>query len=104
MPAANPVLEPLYGQEPIVETLDEDAGEELDPEAEYAIAGVVGETGGLEVMMDVLARSKPLLRVRECAALLLKLLQHCCKISANRYTWSTGALERGTTVARRARC
>ena len=34
--------------------------------------------------MDILARSTPLLRVRECAALLLKLLQHCCKIKSNR--------------------
>ena len=30
------------------------------------------------------AARAPLLRVRECAALLLKLLQHCCKIRSNR--------------------
>ena len=79
-------LQGLDGEatEPIVESLSEECGEERDPEAEYAIAAVVGETGGLEVMMDILSRSTPLLRVRECAALLLKLLQHCCKIRANR--------------------
>ena len=79
-------LQGLDGEatEPIVETLDQESGELIDPEVEYAIAGVVGETGGLEVMMDILARSRPLLRVRECAALTLKLLQHCCKIRANR--------------------
>ena len=70
--------------EPLVESLDEEGDEEQDPEAEYAIAAVVGETGGLEVMMDVLRRSTPLLRVRECAALLLKLLQASCKIRSNR--------------------
>ena len=79
-------LQGLDGEatEPIVETVSEDSGEELDPEAEYAISEVVGETDGLTVMMDILARSTPLLRVRECAALLLKLLQHCCKIRTNR--------------------
>ena len=42
------------------------------------------EEGGREVMMDILRRSTPLLRVRECAALLLKLLLHCCYIRSNR--------------------
>ena len=37
-----------------------------------------------EVMLDILERSRPLLCMRECAALLLKLLQHCCMIKANR--------------------
>ena len=79
-------LQGLDGEatEPIVDKIDEESGEELDPESEFAIAAVVGETGGLEVMMDILGRSTPLLRVRECAALLLKLLQHCCKIKSNR--------------------
>jgi len=35
-------------------------------------------------MLDILERSRPLLHMRECAALLLKLLQHCCMIKANR--------------------
>ena len=79
-------LQGLDGEatEPIVESVDEDRGEEQDPEAEYAIAAVVGEEGGLSVMMDILRRSTPLLRVRECAALLLKLLQHSCKLKQNR--------------------
>jgi len=90
-PASSPMvivyrLQGLDGEatEPIVETLEEDAGEEQDPEAEYGIADVVGETGGLEVMMSILKRATPLLRARECAALLLKLMQHCCKIRSNR--------------------
>ena len=79
-------LQGLDGEatEPIVESVDEDSGEEQDPEAEYAIAAVIGEEGGLSVMMDILRRSTPLLRVRECAALLLKLLQHSCKLKQNR--------------------
>jgi len=79
-------LQGLDGEatEPIVETVNEDLGEELDPEAEFAISAVVGETGGLEVMMDILCSSSPLLRVSECVFLLLKLLQHCCKIQCNR--------------------
>ena len=79
-------LQGLDGEatEPIVESVEEDGGEERDPEVEYAISDVVGSTGGLEVMLDVLRRATPLQRVRECAALLLKLLQHCVKIKANR--------------------
>ena len=79
-------LQGLDGEatEPIVETLEEEGSEEQDPEAEFAIADVVGETGGLEVMMGILERATPLLRVRECASLLLKFLQHCCKIRSNR--------------------
>ena len=52
-------LQGLDGEatEPIVETLDQESGEEIDPETEYKIAGVVGETGGLEVMM--MASSTP---------------------------------------------
>eukprot|EP00966_Prymnesium_polylepis_P314176 7260397-Prymnesium_polylepis.1 len=34
--------------------------------------------------MSILRRATPLVRTRECAALLLKLLQHCCKIRSNR--------------------
>lgn len=90
-PSASPMvivyrLQGLDGEatEPIVETLEEEAGEEQDPESEFGIADVVGEAGGLEVMMSILKRATPLLRVRECAALLLKLLQHCCKIKSNR--------------------
>ena len=79
-------LQGLDGEatEPIVETVDEEGGEEVDPEAEFAIAATVGEAGGLELLVDILQRSTPLLRARECSAMLLKLLQHCCKIATNR--------------------
>lgn len=46
-------------------------------------------------MMDILSRATPLLRVRECAHLLLKLLQSCCKIKSNR----TRLLEQGGAQA-----
>ncbi len=54
-------LQGLDGEatEPIVESLDEDSGEEQDPETEFAIAAVIREEGGLEVMMDILHRSTP---------------------------------------------
>ena len=79
-------LQGLDGEatEPIVDTLEEEGGEEQDPESEFAIADVVGEAGGLEVMMGILKRATPLLRARECSSLLLKFLQHCCKIRSNR--------------------
>ena len=44
--------------EPIVESVSEEDGEELDPEEEFAISAVVGETGGLEVRLTTAMRTR----------------------------------------------
>jgi hypothetical protein len=81
-------LQGLDGEatEPIVETLGEEQGDNLEPEVQYGLSAVVGDEGGLALLLALLGRlGVPRAGARrECAALLLKLLQACCRIAANR--------------------
>ncbi|EOD21681.1 hypothetical protein EMIHUDRAFT_207692 [Emiliania huxleyi CCMP1516] len=72
--------------EEIVEAIDEEAAEETDPEAEFALSAVVGEEGGLELLLRLLevAGMPRAGQPGECIVLLLKLLHACCRIRANR--------------------
>merc|ERR1739841_142312 len=77
-------LQGLDGEatEEIVEAIDE----ETDPEAEFALSAVVGEEGGLELLLRLLevAGMPRAGQPGECIVLLLKLLHACCRIRANR--------------------
>ena len=79
-------LQGLDGEatEPIVETVDEEGGEEVDPEAEFAIAATVGEALRKAGSSSTSCSGARRCCARECSAMLLKLLQHCCKIATNR--------------------
>lgn len=79
-------LQGLDGEatEEIIEALNDDAGEQRDPEDEYKITTIMSVCGGLEAMMKFLQRISDFDSEKELAHLVLKLLLYCCKVRVNR--------------------
>ncbi|KAK9067154.1 hypothetical protein SSX86_014479 [Deinandra increscens subsp. villosa] len=99
-------LQGLDGEatEPMIKELDEDREESQDPEVEFAIAGAVRECGGLEILLEIVQRSRDDLKSnQEQLVAVLNLLMHCCKIRENRRALlRLGALSLLLEIARRA--
>ncbi|KAL2641590.1 hypothetical protein R1flu_009177 [Riccia fluitans] len=100
-------LQGLDGEatEPMIKELEEDREESQDPEVEFAIAGVMRECGGLEIVLNMVQNLSNLEMKagQEELNLVLKLLMFCCKIRANRQALlQLGALGVLLEAARRA--
>ncbi|KAG6555165.1 hypothetical protein Mapa_003204 [Marchantia paleacea] len=100
-------LQGLDGEatEPMIKELEEDREESQDPEVEFAIAGVMRECGGLEIVLNMVQNLSNLemKAAQEELTLVLKLLMFCCKIRANRQALlQLGALGVLLEAARRA--
>ncbi|KAI3784947.1 hypothetical protein L1987_44055 [Smallanthus sonchifolius] len=99
-------LQGLDGEatEPMIKELDEDREESQDPEVEFAIAGAVRECGGLEILLEIVQRSRDDLKSnQEQLVAVLNLLLHCCKTRENRRALlRLGALSLLLEIARRA--
>ncbi|KAL3677862.1 hypothetical protein R1sor_020818 [Riccia sorocarpa] len=100
-------LQGLDGEatEPMIKELEEDREESQDPEVEFAIAGVMRECGGLEIVLNMVQdlSNFEMKAGQEELTLVLKLLMFCCKIRANRQALlQLGALGVLLEAARRA--
>ncbi|KAL6863816.1 hypothetical protein ACP4OV_016719 [Aristida adscensionis] len=100
-------LQGLDGEatEPMIKELEEEREESQDPEIEFAIAGVVRECGGLEIILSMIQslRDDELRSNQEELASVLNLLMYCCKIRENRCALlRLGALGLLLETARRA--
>ena len=70
--------------EEFIESLDKKDGEQSDDEEIYKLAAVVGECGGLKVMLDKMTSIRSLATSKPLLIGILKLFGYCCKLSANR--------------------
>ncbi|EFJ36504.1 hypothetical protein SELMODRAFT_404572 [Selaginella moellendorffii] len=72
--------------EPMIKELDDDREESQDPEIEFAITGVMKDSGGLKELLSMVEHftDEELKSGQEQVALVLKLLMFCCKIRGNR--------------------
>lgn len=100
-------LQGLDGEatEPMIKELEDDREEDQDPELEFAIAGVMQECGGLEIVVNMVQQlsDAEIKSGQEELTLVLKLLMYCCKIRANRQALlRLGALNVLLETARRA--
>ncbi|XP_024544363.1 auxin transport protein BIG [Selaginella moellendorffii] len=81
-------LQGLDGEatEPMIKELDDDREESQDPEIEFAITGVMKDSGGLKELLSMVEHftDEELKSGQEQVALVLKLLMFCCKIRGNR--------------------
>lgn len=73
-------LQGLDGEatEPMISEVDDDRGEQQDPEVEFALTGEMESCGGLQLLLKILRESPPGGRGEFGA--LLKLLGFCCKV------------------------
>ncbi|XP_024381357.1 auxin transport protein BIG isoform X3 [Physcomitrium patens] len=98
-------LQGLDGEaiEPMIKELEDDREEVQDPEVEFAIAGVMQECGGLEIVVNKQLSNAGIKSGQEELTLVLKLLMYCCKLRANRQALlHFGALAVLLETARRA--
>ena len=85
--------------EEFIESLDKKEGETSDDEEIYKLAEVLGECGGLKVMLDKLS-SIHSLSSKTLMAVILKLLGYCCKLQSNRQKLLSPDLRTTTTMLR----
>eukprot|EP00850_Spirogloea_muscicola_P019673 SM000196S05365 [mRNA] locus=s196:186709:205871:+ [translate_table: standard] len=107
-------LQGLDGEatEPMIKELDDETEEAVDPELEFAVAGVMADCGGLAVLLDLIQALRMDVkgeevggrgRQNEGETLLLDLLRHCCKLRKNRHALlCMGALQHLLLKARAA--
>ncbi|EGG15028.1 hypothetical protein DFA_09851 [Cavenderia fasciculata] len=67
-----------------IENLNDDNGEEKDPEVEFEITSIFSQCGGLEAMLTIVDDIADFSSEKELAHLVIKLLFHSCKIKVNR--------------------
>ena len=83
--------------EEFIESFDKNAGETANDEETFKLAEVLGECGGLKVILDKLAGITSVTGGRTgLFPVLLKLLGYCCKLRSNRVLLLSPSL--GTTV------
>ncbi|XP_036368081.1 E3 ubiquitin-protein ligase UBR4 isoform X5 [Octopus sinensis] len=70
--------------EDMVNSLDTSTDEDVDKEEVYKMASVLGECGGLEVMLQRLATIKDLVLGKQLMMVLLKLFSYAVNVKANR--------------------
>ena len=69
--------------EEFIESLNKKDGEKCDEEITYKLAAVMGDCGGLKVILDKLASIRNLSN-KTFLSVMLKLFGYCCKVKVNR--------------------
>ena len=79
--------------EEFIETLENKDSEEGENDEEvYALANIMADCGGLEVVLDRMEAIQDAQRSKQLLTVLLKLFGHCIKVSGycNPSIWETG--------------
>ena len=67
--------------EEFIETLESKESEDQDEEEVYALANVMADCGGLEVMLKRMEGVEEVQHSKQLLAVLLKLFGHCIRVS-----------------------